>query len=182
MLNLPGIQSQLGAFELAQLVGDGNYDRAILSANDYRAPVDMGSALYESDLYTMIPGMSNFNIGTSAAVNRSSGVGSAITDPLNLILETPSTYYGAGTNIGANIGSTYANNLASAQTRAINAGAGFGDALGSFLNDNQSAIDAKLGSWFGFGGSGSSSTSFAPTTSVRPQARPTPSYPNTSAY
>lgn len=149
--NLPGVTSRMGALDAARLVGDGTYDRSIVSANNYQAPVGIGSGIYESSLYTLAPGMSEYGVGRSAAYNRAQGVGSGITNPVNLMLENPGTYFGYAANNSANMLNAYGNMYNNAQSSASGATSGFFGDLGEFLNDYGSKIDSKLGSWFGFG-------------------------------
>lgn len=154
--NLPGVTSRMGALQSAQLVGDGTYDRNIVSAGNYQAPVGIGSGIYDSNFYTLTPGMSEYGVGNSAAFNRSSGVGSAVVNPVNLQLEAPGTYFGYAANNSANMLSSYGNMYNNAREGASAATSGFFGDLGEFLNDYGGSIDKKLGSWFGFGQSGNS--------------------------
>lgn len=147
--NLPGVTSRMGALDAARLVGDGVYDRAILSENNYRSPVDIGSSIYDSGFYTMVPGMSEYGVGRSAAYNRASGIGSAITNPVNLSMENPGTYYGYAANNSANMLSAYGNLYNNAQQNAGAATSGFFSDLGEFVND----FGGGFGSWFRNGSS-----------------------------
>jgi hypothetical protein len=152
--NLPGVTSRMGALDAARLVGDGTYDRGISSANTYSAPVGIGSGIYDSGFYTLTPGMSEYGVGNSAAFNRSTGIGSSITNPVNLAMESPGTYFGYAANNSANMLNAYGNMYNNAQSNASGATSGFFGDLNEFVNDYGGSINKKLGSWFGLGDMG----------------------------
>lgn len=66
MLRLPQLTSA-DNFNLAQLIPSSVYSRNISSANDFRAPVNIGSGIYDS--INIGPGLSNFNVSNSAATS-----------------------------------------------------------------------------------------------------------------
>lgn len=149
--NLPTVASRLGANQYAQLIGDGSYDRGVVSANNYATPVSISSGIYDG-MDAMSGRMSNYNVGRSGAYNRSSGVQSAVTNPANLSLESPGTYFGYANNNSANLLSTYGNMFNNAQKEASGATSGFFGDLGSFLRDIESKggfTIGKPGSLFG---------------------------------
>jgi hypothetical protein len=162
--NLPGVTSLAGAADAARLVDAGIFDRQTMSAGNFRAPINIGSAIYDSNLNTLTPGMADFNVGTSAAFNRSSGVGSAVTNPVTLGLENPQGYFSSAGNIGTNLFEASGNRLNNARAGAGEAWSTFGTNFRDFLDDNQNRVGGFFNNIFG-GGS-------APRTSPFPMANP----------
>lgn len=143
--NLPGVTSRMVGLDAARLVGDGVYDRSIVSANNYSSPVGIGSGIYDSSYYTLTPGMSEYDVRSSGAYNRASGIGSAMTNPVNLAIENPGTYFGYAANNSANMLGAYGDMYSGARDRASDATSGFFGDLGEFFND----YGGRIGSWFG---------------------------------
>lgn len=121
-------------------IGSTIIDRAMPSANAYSSPVGLGSAIYESGQYTMTPGMSNAQIGTSGATPAIAGAQSAIMDPYTMALENPGAYIGPAANIGTNMLSATGNMFNNAQARADQAGSVFGANLNDFALDHLSPL------------------------------------------
>ena len=153
LMNLPGIASRVGAYDAARMVGDGIYEGQIGSANDYQAPVQINSRIYDN--MNITPGMSDYTVGTSAGYNRANYVDSASTQPSTLILENPGTYFGYANANQANLLESYGTMSSNARTRSDEYSALFGSQLSSYLNDNKDKINSKFSSMFGSGSSGS---------------------------
>jgi hypothetical protein len=132
LATLPQVRSRLSGNEFARLVGDGVYDRSIMSANNYNAPVAVGSGIYEAD---MRPGLSDFRLGTSAAINRAAGLPTAITNPATLRLESPEGYLASAGANSVNQLNNASNMYASSSARLGEASSGFFRSLGQFGDD-----------------------------------------------
>ena len=127
MLRLPQLTSA-DNFNLAQIIPSSVYTRNISSANDFRAPVDIRSGIYDS--INVGPGMSNYNVASSAASTAFS--------------QLPSSMYNASTlnipgldfsTIMSGVNNAYSNastSLTESQKRSREAGASFGKSLADF--------------------------------------------------
>lgn len=149
MLNLPGYASTVDTTRLASLVPSSILARDISSANNYRSPVAVSSALYDG-MGAMTPGIdAGFRVGSSAAVNPqfAQGLQTGVYTPARQYLPDPSGYYTQAFQTGDNLLRTSTNMYSNAAERSRQASAGFGSSLAGFLNDNADTIDG----WFGGG-------------------------------
>jgi hypothetical protein len=131
--NLPGYRSLSDQGSLANQLRSGVYHRGIGSANDYSAPVNVNSAIYDS--MTLTPRLSTYMPTTSRANTAWTNVGSRVFEPYSLNMEGPSTYVG---NAGTVAGKMF--NAADAfyvdkRDAASGANRNFGNQLSQFLND-----------------------------------------------
>jgi hypothetical protein len=147
MSNLPSVSSAMGGYNTANLVGDGVYDRAIVSANNYQPPINIGSGIYDSDLYTMMSGIAPNMVQRSAASPSFFNIESSVTNPQNLLLSDPGGYMGMYGQIGSNILSGLAGSYQYSQDRADDMVGSPGTAFANWLNDNSGTVDG----WFGWG-------------------------------
>ena len=132
LTQLPRMTSAVDSYRLASMVPSGILDRNIGSANNFRAPVAIGSSIYDG--MNMTPALADYQRPTSLASNEGYGIQSAIFNPYNVSLDN-TNYMGNATNIMSGIAgraSTFADNMAA---RSATASQGFGSQFNKFLND-----------------------------------------------
>jgi len=92
LMNMPNVRSLADSYEYAAMLPSNlRAVRGIESANNFAAPVAMGSATWQD---TVMPGMSDFRVSTSGAdgFGFGSNVGSRIFGPYNQTLTDPTGY------------------------------------------------------------------------------------------
>ena len=148
---LPGVSSATGAYNLLSGTPTGIMDRNISSANDYNAPIRVGTAIYDQGISS---GLGAYMRPQSLADTQFFNVGSRIYNPSSAQLGTQmvGNPMGAYTSAANNSARMYANSRAA----AAQAGAQVGRSANSFFNDNASGFlddwyDKKFGddSFFG---------------------------------
>jgi len=148
MLQLPGVASTTGQYNLLNAVPTGIYDRNISSANDYQAPMAIGTGIYD-----------NMNIGSqlSGYLNRpsaaSTGYGqiqSGVYNPMSMNFGNPSNAFNNVANMSNQMLSSSQANYANASENAMKAGQGmatsfanFSDELGAWWNKDDATTTAK---------------------------------------
>lgn len=131
MMRLPQAASATGAYRMASALPSGIYNRQISSANDFRAPVSIGSGIYDS--INVPSGLANYRVPTSAAVNLASGVGSAIYNPLAVSIDSPQNYMNNASTIGNQLLSNATSSANNAYDRSYDASSGFGKSVFDFM-------------------------------------------------
>ena len=124
------------------------YNRNVSSANNFRAPVNVGSGIFSgmNNIANLAQGDGNFS---SAAYMPN--IGSAQINPISLTGGNPSQYF-SNANTMANNLSTNATTMANAlNKRSYDASSGFGTAFRDLLDDNRGSIDSYFNNMFGFG-------------------------------
>ena len=120
MIGLPTAPSANNALQFYSSVPTAAYDRSIGSANDFNAPLQVGSSIYDANIGSanaamayMPTGTANigFNIGSGAGPRDMRGMGTAIYDSINIgtglsDYRAPSS---AATVAGLNLGSAVSN-------------------------------------------------------------------------
>ena len=86
----------IDSYRLASMVPSGILNRSIGSANNFRAPVAIGSSIYDG--MNMAPAHADYQRPTSLASNEGYGIQSAIFNPYNVSLDN-TNYMGNATNI-----------------------------------------------------------------------------------
>jgi hypothetical protein len=132
LTGLPGLTSAVDSYRLAQLVPSGILDRNIGSANNFAAPVSIGSSVY--DTINTLPALADYNPPTSLVSNEGYGIQSAIFNPYNVSLDS-NDYMGNALNTMSGLtgrASSFADNMAKRSTAASQ---GFGSQFNKFLND-----------------------------------------------
>jgi len=148
MLQLPGVASTTGQYNLLNAVPTGIYDRNISSANDYQAPMAIGTGIYD-----------NMNIGSqlSGYLNRpsaaSTGYGqiqSGVYNPMSMNFGNPSNAFNNVANMSNQMLSSSQANYANSSENAMKAGQGmatsfanFSDELGAWWNKDDATTTAK---------------------------------------
>lgn len=151
--NLRNAQSATGVYEMAAAVPDGIYQRGLVSANDYRAPVNVDTSIYDGTRVSS--GLAGYINPGSAATTAGLRVRSAAAEPISQTLQNPSTYYGNAQRIGNNILSQVSRDAATAYDRAAGASAGFGSAFRDLVADNSDQIDDFMSGIFSNSGGNS---------------------------
>lgn len=130
LMGMPNVTSTAGLIEAANLAATPAYTRQIESANDYRNPVSMGTAVYDaiSPAMRMTSGMPR----TSAATFNASQLGSSVYDPARQTLLDTGTF----ASLASQIGQQGVSNAA-ASSRAAD----------SFANDAWSNFGRNLNDW-----------------------------------
>jgi hypothetical protein len=108
-------------------------NRSIGSANDFRAPVAIGSAIYNNPSL-MTSNLANYARPTSLATNQGFNVKSGIFNPAALTLDS-SNYMGNAGTIGNQLLSSIGGYADTMQNRATTAGQNFGTQFSKFLSD-----------------------------------------------
>ena len=153
MMKVPQAASAVDATRYASLVPSGIYNRSISSANNFRAPVNIGSAAVAG---TLTPGIADYSRPTSLVNNAGFNIDSAIFNPYGVTVNDPNTYLGNAQSIGNNLYNAAATNYQNAQSRAFDASSGFGTSFNKFINDSASTegswlntMDDKMNNWLG---------------------------------
>ncbi len=159
---LPQYRSLSDQGEIANQMKTGIYNRQVNSANQYSAPVTINSAIYDS--MNLTPRMSNYNVGASAADKGFFSVGSSVFNPVEQNLNDPTNFWANASTIGQQRFGAADNFYVDARDRSNSATAGFGQDFRALAND----LGPQLDSWWAT----RTATANAPTSVVRPQARP----------
>lgn len=130
--NLPGVQSAVGVYDMARAVPSAVYTRGISSANDFRAPVQIGSAIYDG--INVPVGMAAYRTPSSTAVTTGLNVGSAIYNPMSMTIDNPSTYMSNAGTLGNQLLSSSTTMANQAMSDAYSASSGFGQDFRDFFN------------------------------------------------
>ena len=140
---LPRVSSAVNAHGLANLIPSGVLNRNISSANNYRAPVGIGSAVTNGD---QLSALSQYRQPTSTAYSQN--IRSGITNPYN----QNNQFNSSAANILNNLGSQANSRTNRAQDRAFDASVELGGELKSLVNDT--GVGKKVDTFFGnlFGG------------------------------
>jgi len=140
MMKVPQAASAVDATRYASIVPSGIYNRSISSANNFRAPVNIGSAAVAG---TLTPGIADYSRPTSLVNNAGFNIDSAIFNPYGVTVNDPNTYLGNAQSIGNNLYNAAATNYQNAQSRSFDASSAFGTSFNKLVNDSA----AKEGSW-----------------------------------
>lgn len=133
---IPGVSSATGAYQLLSGTPTGILDRGISSANNYRSPVNINTAVYDR----IMPGsgLANYMRPGTTADTQGFNVRSAIYNPYMAQL---------GTNMVGNPMAAYTANAANANAlarstaeAAANAGRAVGQSFNKFYNDSISGV------------------------------------------
>jgi len=127
MMQMQNLPSSLGIYNMASSVPTGVYDRNILSAGNYRSPVNMSSAIYSG--LSPIASMAQYRNIPSLSTNQGFNVKSGIFAPTPISTPNASTYMGNANNIGSNLLTSATSGYTNAMTNLANASSGFGTDL-----------------------------------------------------
>ena len=161
--SMPGYTSEMDAFRMASQTPSGIYSRNISSSGDYRAPVNINSAIYDNLVTDIGPAMSKYQTNDSnylAGLLERNNARSAIYEPTQLNIPSASNYFSNTLTGASNLYNSTSTLAANSQGRADAAWGSAGDSLQKLLNDNQGALDT----WWSGGSSDPGS--------VRPKAAP----------
>ena len=132
----------------ANLIPTGIYSRNIASANNFRAPVGISSAIYNAQ--SPVASTANYLVNNSAATSANTGIGSAILNPASMNLGSISGFGNEGSLLN-NAATSAANFYDSMRNRATEASRGVGSNINDILKDNSSSIDNFFDRKFGMG-------------------------------
>jgi hypothetical protein len=138
LLQLPGVGTSTGQYNLLSALPTGIYDRSIASANDYQAPMSIGTGIYDN--MRIGSQMSGYLQPGSAASTGFFNIGSGIYNPLGQTIGNPMQYMNGINNLSNQMLTASQANYANAQSNAYNAGGAVADAAVTFGNE--------LGSWW----------------------------------
>ena len=147
----PSLTSATDAMRYASLIPSSAYDRALLSANNYRAPVNVASAVYD-DLTKYMPSGLGSTLTPPAAAS-AYGLQSTIFNPASMTIPQSSTYMGNAGTIGNNLMEGANANLTAANAKSADASSAFGGAFKNFANElGETPFGKRIGSsidnWF----------------------------------
>lgn len=160
MMQMPNVGSAMGAFSLASAVPSAVHTRNLRSANDYSAPLQVGSSIY--DRTQIGTGMGATLNPQSAATGAGLNLRRTLISPYGNPNFNPGAALSAAGATGAGIVSATNSNLASANANAMQAGQALGSSLQnlgeSFANSGVGRkVSARVGDFFGVGGGGTAS-------------------------
>ena len=143
MLNLPGVASTTGQYNLLNAVPTGIYDRSISSANDYQAPIAIGTGIY--DRLNVGSQLGGFLNAPSAATTQYGNIQSGIYNPMSMNFGNPANSFSNVANLSNQMLTSSQNNYANAQTAALEAGKGMATSFANFTDELGSWWDKKQG-------------------------------------
>lgn len=136
LMNLPQIQGLQDLTSMAAAVPSAQWSRQIVSANNFNAPVPIGSAV-DNSFYNIGPAMSNYQVSRSAVNPSWANVPSQIFDPYSQNLMDPAPYVANSGNLQQSLLSDASASYQNALDRQDAAWADFGGALGDFASQAQ---------------------------------------------
>ena len=133
MLQLPGVASTTGQYNLLNAVPTGIYDRNVASANDYQAPIAIGTGIYDKmSIGSQLAGYLN---NPSAASTAYGNIQSGIYNPMSMNFGNAANSFSNASSMGNQMISAAQNNFANAQQNAMSAGTGLADSFANFTNE-----------------------------------------------
>ena len=139
---LPGVQSSVGQYQLLGGTPTGILDRQIRSANNYSAPINIGSAIYDD--MRVGTGLAQYNRPSIASDAGFFNVKTGMYDPYRSSV---------GNYMIGNPGSIYSGNASDANSRYLDsmktareAGKGVGSAMKNFFDEAD--FEGKLDNWW----------------------------------
>ena len=130
--------SAADSMRYASAVPTAIYNRNLASANNFRSPVNIGSAIYDSQ--SPVVSTANYLVNSSAATSANTGIGSAMLNPASMSLGNINGFGNAGSILN-NASTSAANFYDSMRQRASEASRGVGSNINDILKDNSSSID-----------------------------------------
>ena len=133
MLQLPGVASTTGQYNLLNAVPTGIYDRNVASANDYQAPIAIGTGIYDNlNVGSQLSGYLNTPSAASAGYSQ---IQSGIYNPMSMSFGNAANSFSNASSMGNQMISTAQNNYANASKAAAAAGTGLADSFANFTNE-----------------------------------------------
>lgn len=140
--------SAADSIRFASLIPTGIYNRSIASANNFRAPVGIGSAIYDSQ--SPVANLAQYGVTSSAAAPYNINIGSSVINPASMSMGNINGFGNASSMLN-NAATSAANFYDTMRQRASRASEGVGSALNDILRDNSSSIDDFFDRKFGLG-------------------------------
>ena len=148
LMRLPGVRSTSDQVRYASSLPTSVYNRNVGSANDFRAPVAIGSGIFTG--MNNIPGMAQGD-GRFSSAAYMPNIGSARYNPMSMDGGNPSQYFNNANSMANNL-STNATSMANAlNQRSYDASSGFGTSFRDLMDDNRGSIDNFFDKAFGTG-------------------------------
>lgn len=144
--SLPGYRSLADQGELANGIRSGVYSRGVSSANNYSAPVTVGTAIYDS--MARLPSLSNAGPQTSRAHTAGFNLRSGVFAPTAARLNDPTSFTSAAGNMSQSLFGAADDFYVDARDRSARASQNFGSQFQKTLND------VDWGSIFNMGNAG----------------------------
>ena len=136
MLQLPGVASTTGQYNLLNAVPTGIYDRNISSANDYQAPMAIGTGIYDN--MNISAQLSNYLNTPSAASTGYGQIQSGIYNPMSMSFGNPANAFNNVANMSNQMLSSSQANYANASKTAMEAGKGMATSFATFSDELES--------------------------------------------
>ncbi len=166
------VGSASDAMRFASAIPSGTYDRALLSANTYRAPIAIGSGVYDYLSRSMPSGMGD-TLDIPSSIGRDAfGIGSAVMAPYALNIPGATNYMDNARLISSGLSKGADESLLNANRRLADASSGLGSAFTGvakeigetdFMKRLDKKMDAKLeGVWDDIFGRSTSTSSPLP--------------------
>lgn len=139
MMNMPGmVGSATGGYNLMGSIPSSIYDRNISSANNYTAPVNIGTGIYDN--INIGTGLGGFLNQPSAASTGFFNINSRVFNPYGVSVDNPQSYLSNAASIGNQLSANSQANYANATDLASEAGKGLGTSVANFADE--------YGSWW----------------------------------
>lgn len=138
LLNLPGMQSATGGYNLLAQTPTGIYDRQVVSANNYNTPIAIGTGIYDN--MAIGSQLSGYLQPSSAASTGFFNIGSGIYNPLAQTIGNPANFFNNASNLQNAMLQASQANYANQMENSYLAGQGVANALGTF--------GTELGAWW----------------------------------
>ena len=148
LMRLPSVRGTANQVRYASSLPTSIYNRNVSSANNFRAPVPVGSAMFTG--MQNLPNMADAGNFRSAAF-MPTGINSAVYNPMSMNFGNPATYFGNANTIANSLASGAQSMANAASQRSYDASSGFGTAFRDLLDDNSGTIDNFFNKQFGMG-------------------------------
>lgn len=136
MMQMPSmVGSATGGYGLMSSIPSGIYDRALSSANDYTAPVSIGTGIYDANYMNIGNGLAGYMNPQSAASNAFFNVGSSVFNPYGVTVDNPTNYTQMAGTLAGNILSGANGNVDRAMQVSADAGKGLGTSFAKFTQE-----------------------------------------------
>jgi len=141
LLANPRAASAVDAYQLANMVGSGVNNRGIASANDYNAPMAVGSSIYDRIAVGDNLGQT-MNLG-SAASGAGINLGHNLISPYGTPNYNPAAYAGSAASLASGVASNANSRAAGSNAAAGAAGSAMGSAFADLFNSGGGGSNSR---------------------------------------